>query len=74
MLLVQKFKICLVLFYQKLSQEVYNTKENRPHFVMANEIRAEVSLNLSVARASARDPKIYHTADSPQRLVDASRN
>ena len=46
--------MCLVLFYQKLSQEAYNTKENRPHFVMANEIRAEVSLNFSVARTSAR--------------------
>ena len=31
---------------QQLSQGAYNTKENRPHFVMANEIRAEVSLKL----------------------------
>ena len=27
---------------EQLSQGAYNTKENRPHFVMANEIRAEV--------------------------------
>lgn len=26
----------------QLSQGAYNTKENRPHFVMANEIRAEI--------------------------------
>jgi len=32
---------CKELFVQ-LSQEAYNTKENRPHFVMANEIRAEI--------------------------------
>ncbi|KAL9954998.1 hypothetical protein ACROYT_G042591 [Oculina patagonica] len=32
---------CKELFVQ-LSQGAYNTKENRPHFVMANEIRAEI--------------------------------
>lgn len=32
---------CKELFMQ-LSQGAYNTKENRPHFVMANEIRAEI--------------------------------
>lgn len=35
-------------FNQQLSQGAYNTKENRPHFVMANEIRAEVSLKLHI--------------------------
>ena len=29
---------------QQLSQEAYNTTDNRPHSVMANEIRAEVSV------------------------------
>ena len=29
---------------QQLSQEAYNTNYNRPHSVMANEIRAEVSV------------------------------
>ena len=37
-------KVSHIFFYQQLSQGAYNTKENRPHLVMANGIRAEVSV------------------------------
>ena len=39
-------KFPIFLSYGQLSQGAYNTKENRSHLVMANEIRAEVSVQL----------------------------